>query len=175
MGKVILNTGALELSSVWKRESSILFYKLRVFFFFLLFGALRLTVPTVTFPEKRVVLWRIRYWYVYWRGTHTRKTRLHPKRHEVGGPVTRHEVLSGCNYRYPGSGLMTLPPIDVSDQGKAGGTATVETAPPFFFFFFYYSKKRKIITEITVITFACKRVILVPIKTYYIIICYQLS
>ena len=47
-------------------------------------------------------------------------TRLHLKRHEVGGPVTRHEVcpggrragdttrgLSGCNYRYPGSGLMT--------------------------------------------------------------------
>ena len=49
----------------------------------------------------------ILYRYVYWKGTRTRMTRLHLKRHEVGGPVARHEGLSGCNYRYPGSGFTT--------------------------------------------------------------------
>ena len=48
---------------------------------------------------------RIRYWYVYWRGTHTRMTHLYLKWLEVRGPPE----VSGSNYRpwveYPGSGF----------------------------------------------------------------------
>ena len=49
------------------------------------------------------------------RNTHENDT-LAPQKtrgRRAGADTTR--GLSGCNYRYPGSGLMTLPPIDVSD------------------------------------------------------------
>ena len=48
------------------------------------------------------------------RNTHENDTLAPQKtRGRRAGDTTR--GLSGCNYRYPGSGLMTLPPIDVSD------------------------------------------------------------